>query len=251
MRITKAVLSIAAALVATAATGESSYRYEVDWGPAKLAELSFSLSEAGGETRLSGVGRSRGLLEIFGKFEVAQSTTYRPDGTALFRAEGAFGGRNGAREVEWPEAGEPVVLLDEGDRDDGPRTPIPEGELLGTVDPFFPIVDTLRKLDEGSGCGGLYRVFTGQSRFNILIIDRGVEMLPADRDWTFGGDARRCQMHFTRIGGFPVKRSFWRVRESEVTRDLWIAPLGDRHVPVRLKVDWPLGYATGRIVLDD
>lgn len=78
----------------------------------------------------------------------------------------------------------------------------------------------------------------------------GSDRLDADRDWTYSGEAVRCVMRFRRVGGFPVERTGWTQEEDDVTRHVWFARLDDgRYGPVRMRVSWPLGYATARIDL--
>ncbi len=111
-------------------------------------------------------------------------------------------------------------------------------------------VESQKKRVEGGDCAGVYRVFTGTARFDVIMASAGRETLEAERNWTYEGDAARCTMRVKRVGGFPVENKGWTQEEKDVTRTLWFARLDDgRHAPVKMRVSWPLGYATGRIDL--
>ncbi len=231
---------------------ERVYRFAVDWGPAPLAELSVRREEKGGVIRVEGEGRSVGLVSVFADFLVRQDAAYGPDGAARVSTESRWGDRRAARTVSYAPGAKPEV---ETHLDTGPnreRTPIPEGELVGAVDPLRPMIDALRSLDAGGGCGGGWRVFSGSTRFDVTMTPAGRDQLAADRDWTYSGDAVSCDMRFHRVGGFPVEDSGWSQDEADVTRRIWFARLDDgRYGPVRMQVSWPLGYATARIDLRD
>jgi hypothetical protein len=160
------------------------------------------------------------------------------------------GGATERRAMDWTAAGLPVVLAaGEPDEDDGPLTPIPEGETLGTVDPFAPVLGALARLDAGQDCAATWRVYDGTRRYDVSMTDLGDETLEGDRDWTYAGPARKCRILFKRIGGFSADRPP-RAPESDYTRLIWFAPLdAGRHLPVRFRAEWSLGYATARIAL--
>ena len=227
------------------------WRYAVDWGPAALAELSVRLTEDGDETILTGDGRGAGLLLFFSDFELSQTGRYGPEGPREFIARGRVGDERTDRRVIFAPGETPVseVLAAPPGDDDEPRTPIPDGALMGAVDPMFPILSAMRSIDGGGGCAGDHRVYTGRSAFQMTLRDLGPEMLEADRDWTFAGPARRCSISMKRIGGFRLKSNWWDQDEADVTRDIWFAALPGGTAPVRMQIEWPLGHAVGRIDL--
>ncbi|MFT4795690.1 MAG: hypothetical protein ACJAVR_000768 [Paracoccaceae bacterium] len=246
--------SAVAATPATAAAapldGARTWRYAVNWGPAALAELSVTLTEGLGETVMSGDGQGAGLLLLFSDFELSQTGRYGPEGPREFTASSRVGDKRTNRRVTFAPGQTPVTETLAAPADDNePRSPIPEGALIGAVDPMFPILSAMRKLDAGGDCAGDHRVYTGRSAFQMTLRDLGPEVLTADRDWTFSGPAHRCSVSLARIGGFRLKSNWWDQDEADVTRDIWFAALPGGTAPVRMQIEWPLGYAVGRIDL--
>lgn len=226
------------------------WRYAVDWGPASLAELTITLTQEGDETVLFGAGHGAGLLMMFSDFSVTHTGRYGPEGPREFVARGSFGDEHTDRRVTFVPGKEPLTetLVAPSD-DDEPRTPIPDGALTGAVDPMFPILSAMRKIDAGGGCEGDHRVYTGRSAFQMTLRDLGPETLEADRDWTWSGPAQRCSITMRRIGGFRLKTNWWDQDEADVTRDIWFAALPGGAAPVRVRIEGPLGFAVGRIDL--
>ncbi|MEO0678958.1 MAG: DUF3108 domain-containing protein [Pseudomonadota bacterium] len=247
---TPAAAQMAAAAAAMRGEPDRVLDYQVDWGPLKLAEVSFRVSDDDGAVVLDLQGESKGLAAMVADFKVEQKVVYGTDGMRRFESLGSFDARTSRRVVRWDsEAAAPVVTID-ASADDGPRTPIPAAELTPTVDPAFPLIDALRRVGEGGDCSSRYRVFDGERRFNIIIEDEGDDVLEGDRDWTYAGPARRCRLRFQRVGGFLVESDApVQAEENEYDRTVWLARLPDGMAPVRLRVSWPLGYATGRIDL--
>lgn len=239
-------LVLAAALTAAlpaAATERLDLSYSVEWGPVALAEVRFVLQRGAGVTALDAGAATVGAADAFAGFAMQQAVRYRGPGDTLYVAIMDRGDGPEQRLVAW-EGGVPVRV--EAPLPEEELTPIPEGEMAGTVDPAFPWLDTLDRLDAGQGCGGTYRVFDGIRRLDVTVIPAGPEALEDDRGWTYEGPAVACRLAFRRVGGFPVERE---TVESDYSRTIWFAEIGGGHVPVRLSVEWPLGYATARIDL--
>lgn len=227
-----------------------SFAFHVDWGPLKLAEVSFVYRETDeGRIELTGFAESVGLGAFVSDFETEQRVVY-DKGERTYESIARWKKTKRSRMlVNWDASGDPEVELYETTvKKPKPITPIPDGGLENTVDPAFPVLDTLRRMAEGESCDGTYRVYDGIRRFDIRIASDGEEVLEADRDWTYDGLADRCTMEFTRIGGFRIEPSK-NAPKGEIERVIWIAEVQGVPAPVRLSVSWPLGYATGRIDL--
>jgi len=241
----------AAAAVGGDAAGTKRFTFNVDWGPVHLAEVEFVVDHGTERVTLSGAGRSTGLAAMLADFEVTQRSVYAKDGAMRrYEATARWGDRTSRRALRWDgapgEAGAPSVEL--ASTDPEPLTPVPAPELEGTVDPAWPIWDSLQRIAAGGGCDARYRVYDGVRRFDVALEDAGVETLEQDRDWTWGGEALVCRLRFERVGGFPEDGER-RAEESEYERLLYVARTEEGAIPVRLRVQWPLGYATARIDL--
>lgn len=242
------LLCLAAALIAPMPLAHADeprrLRFAVEWGPVPLAEVEFVLARGDGLTALDGSARTVGAADLFAGMAVTQSIRYSPPAKALYISLWDDGdGSARQRIVAW-DGGTPVRI--EAPPPEEELTPIPEGELEGTVDPAFPWLDTIARLDAGGRCTGAYRVFDGVRRLDLTLTDLGAAMLEDDRGWTYSGPAVACGLEMRRVGGFPPERD---VAESDYDRVMWFARVGGAHMPVRLSVEWPLGYATARIDL--
>lgn len=230
--------------------GERRWMFHVDWGPVKLADVEIRVTAEDGRVELAGAGRSVGLAAMVADFEVSQRSVY-VDGRRRYEATARWDDRDSRRRVRWdgaPQDGaRPSVEV--ASTDPRPLTPIPSEALAGTVDPAFPVWDTLRRIERGGDCGARYAVYDGVRRFDLILEDRGRETLERDRDWTWGGEARVCRLKFERVGGFPEDAER-ETEESEYERLLYIGEVDGAPTPVRLRVQWPLGYATARIELN-
>jgi hypothetical protein len=252
-----ALLAVAAAAQGTAAAalapqggaGARELAYHLDWGPLPLAEIRIRL-EAGadGGRTLTAQAESLGVARLFADFAVEQTSRAQADGSRFYVSEGRWGGEARRRLVAWPGPEARPRVDHAGNPPEGPRTPIPEAELEGVVDPGTAILRMLDRVAAGEGCGGTWRLYDGVRRLDLTVTDEGTERLEADRDWTYSGPARRCRLNFARVGGFEADEPR-ETAESDYDRRLWIAELPGGVAPVRLSVSWPLGAAVGRLDL--
>ncbi|MEL6232872.1 MAG: DUF3108 domain-containing protein [Pseudomonadota bacterium] len=244
--------ALLAALIAAAPTAEAEaserLAFRVDLGILSVARGELNIRRDGPVTRMNGAATAFGLGALFSSFSVRNSVHYLADGSRRVKVEVISGSDRSLRDMAWAADGTPVVLAaGEEDPDGGPLTPIPAGETQDTVDPFFPILDMMARLDKGLDCAGTYRIYDGTRRYNLRFADLGTAELNGDRNWTYSGPANRCSMHFIPVGGFEQDREF---TEDEIDRQIWFARFDERFVPVRFAVDWALGTAVARIDLD-
>ncbi len=236
-------LAVSAPAPAVASDTSRTLSYAVEWGPVPLAEVRFALTTAGPLTQFDAHAWSTGAADVFSSFEMRQSVRYSFPEKRVYVSAGSFGGDPKVRIVGWE--GAEVVRTDVPPPEEE-LTPIPAGETVGTVDPAFPWLDTLARLDGGESCDATYRVYDGTRRMDITLSGLREEVLEADRGWTYAGPAVACRLTFRRIGGFSIDRE---VEEQDYERVIWFARIDGAFAPVRLRVEWPLGYATARIDL--
>ncbi|MEC9435695.1 MAG: hypothetical protein VYD87_22545 [Pseudomonadota bacterium] len=262
-----------AAAPAAPALRDQRLSFRLDWGPAQLARIDLRLLDDGARRVAEAQGAPEGVGGVFADFELRQRGEIRADGARRFDARSRFGDEASTRAVRWGGPDAAAEVLDAGPPPEAPLTPIPPGEMSGAVSPAEAALAMLDQAAAGEGCGGLHRMFDGVRRLNMTVIDEGPDRLEADRDWTYSGPAHRCRIRFERIGGFPAEdddaaappargrgdrdgpsgfgRSRSRTAESDYDRLLWLAPLPGGMAPVRLRIEWPLGYVTARIDLGE
>lgn len=246
MRPARLLLALLCLAVPATAGAANRIAFKVDWGPIAVAEAEVTIRREAGRTWMNGRAAARGLGALLSGFTLSNAVRYGPEGREI-RVEILREGATDLLEMAWTPGGDPVILA-AGEPEEEPLTPIPPGELAGTVDPFFPFLDMMARLDSGGDCTRAYRVYDGTRRYDLTFADQGSEAVEADRRWTYDGPARRCSLHFQRIGGFEVAEDR-PVREAEIDRRIWFARLDGAHVPVRFAVDWALGTAVARIDL--
>ncbi|MAS42177.1 MAG: hypothetical protein CML46_17080 [Rhodobacteraceae bacterium] len=260
--------------------------FHLDWGPAPLARIEMRIREDGPPDARRRVAEARGepvgLAGLLSDFRLTQRGEILPDGARRFDATSNMDGEDVTRSVRWAGPDAAPEVLDSGPPPERPMTPIPAGELDDVVSPSGAALALLDQVAAGEGCDAEFRMFDGVRRLNMTVIDEGPDRLERDRDWTYAGPAHRCRIRFERIGGFPaeaaddapgplsgrgglrdgggrdgasggVASSIWprRVAEEDYDRLLWLAPLPAGLSPVRLRVEWPLGYVTARIDLEE
>lgn len=251
-RLRAPLAALLAALIGAAPLGQAAaserLAFRVDLGVLSVARGELNIRRDGLVTRMNGAATAFGLGALFSSFSVRNSVHYLADGSRRVKVEVISGSDRNLRELAWAADGTPMVLAaGVEDPDDGPLTPIPAGETQGTVDPFYPVLDMMVRLDKGLDCAGTYRVYDGTRRYNLRFADLGAGELDGDRKWTYSGPAHRCSMHFIPVGGFEQDREF---TETEIDRRIWFARMDEGFVPVRFAVDWALGTAVARIDLD-
>jgi hypothetical protein len=222
--------------------------FRLDWGPVPLAEVRVRLYRTPEARVLHAEAESLGVASLFADFDVRQAAVQRADGERSFVSDVRWSRESRRRSVHWPHPGATPQVDHAGVPPEGPLTPIPPGELAGAEDPAAALLSLLDQVSAGQGCGGTWRLFDGVRRMDMTVVDEGRDRLEADRDWTYAGPALRCRLHFERVGGFEADEPR-ETAERDYDRLLWIADLPGGPAPVRLRVSWPLGFATGRIDL--
>lgn len=119
----------------------------------------------------------------------------------------------------------------------GPNDQVPAELRRGAIDPPSALFAVTRLMSQDGQCQGRMRVFDGRRRYDVVLTDRGREVLPANDYSAYRGNAIRCDFHFEPIVSEYVaqpdhKRRFRSGRA-------WFAELfpGRPVVPVRLEID--------------
>ena len=150
-----------------------------------------------------------------------------------------------------PNESKPSVDVYRSKPRDYELTPVPEASIAETVDPFTPVFEIGRRLDETRRCEGSYRVFDGVRRYDLQIQDGGSTTLTSDDPANFQGPARRCDITLARIGGFSTKKGLFKFGESEITRTLYLGQIRGHWLPVRFEVSAPIGSAVARLAISN
>jgi hypothetical protein len=224
--------------------------YEIDWGPVTLADATVELLDSGDVRSVSADVASRGVGAWFSDFQSTLEIMRTSDGTQILNGGSTWDDALSNITVMWlPTEPKPSVDYYRSKPRDYEITPIPEESIIDTVDPFTPVFDVGRRLDQTERCEGSYRIFDGVRRYDLEIQDGGLVTLTADSTANFTGPARRCDITLTRIGGFSTKTGIFRFGESEITRTLYLGQIRGHWLPVRFEVSAPIGTAVARLAL--
>jgi len=225
-------------------------KYEIDWGPVTLADATVELLDSGDIRSVTADISSRGVGAWFSDFQSTLEIMRTSDGTQILNGGSTWDDTLSNITVMWlPNESKPSVDLYRSKPRDYELTPVPEASIADTVDPFTPVFEIGRRLDDTQRCEGSYRVFDGIRRYDLQIQDGGVTTLTSDDALTFNGPARRCDIALTRIGGFSTKKGLFKFSESEITRTLYLGQIRGHWLPVRFEVSAPIGSAVARLAV--
>lgn len=245
----KAWLFVAALSTSTVAFDGQPLYYEIDWGPVTLADVKVELLDSGDVSSVTANIKSRGAGAWFSDFRSTLEILYARDGTKLLNGESTWGDALSSITVIWPASGTlPTVDLYRSEPRDYELTPVSEESTKNTVDPFTPVFEIGRMLDDTKKCVGFYRVFDGVRRYDLRIRDGGLQTLETNVLGNFNGSMRRCDITVNRIGGFSKKKGWLRFTESEIRRTLYLGRIRGYWLPVKFEISAPLGKAVARLI---
>ena len=225
-------------------------QYEIDWGPVTLADATVELLDSGDIRSVSADISSRGVGAWFSDFQSTLEIMRISDGTQILNGGSTWDDTLSNITVMWlPNESKPSVDLYRSKPRDYELTPVPEASIADTVNPFTPVFEISRRLDETQRCEGSYRVFDGVRRYDMKIQDGGLTTLTSDDAANFNGPARRCDITLTRIGGFSTKKGLFKFGELEITRTLYLGQIRGHWLPVRFEVSAPIGSAVARLAV--
>jgi len=222
--------------------------YEIDWGPVTLADVKVELLDSQGVRSVTADIQSRGAGAWFSDFRSTLEILHSRDGIKLLNGKSTWGDTRSNITVMWPASGSmPTVDLYRSEPRDYELTPVPEESTLNTVDPFTPVFEIGRMLDNTEKCIGFYRIFDGVRRYDLKIQDGGLQTLETKGPSNSGDFVRRCHITVKRIGGFSTKKGWFRSTESEIHRTLYLGRIRGYWLPVRFEISAPLGKAVARL----
>lgn len=129
-------------------------------------------------------------------------------------------------ELNWAEDGALSVISTPPQRPDGRVEATPE-QMKGAMDPVSAVVAVLSRGSQG--CTGSIPAFDGRRLYNLVLDNKGEEVLPQTDYNIYHGPAIRCEVTFQPVAGFPVREQragFWNARDNSDKRNpliIWIA----------------------------
>ena len=125
---------------------------------------------------------------------------------------------------------------------DDDRDPVTPAEMNGSLDPSSALLAMSRRIAAGGGCDGRVPVFDGRRRYDVVVVDRGTELVPGGDD-LFSGPALRCDFTIVPIAGYVRRPSDPdHLKHRFRTGHAWFAEVvpGAPAVPVRIEMQGDL-----------
>lgn len=206
------------------------------------AALEFAVRERGYVVRFN--AESQGLIKLLFNwgFELEAQGTFVAGTTpgiqpTRYQSRRYSRGSHVARHVRF-HAGVAETILPAGT--DPYPFPVPAEERTDVLDPASALLAAGVVLARTGRCDQTLRVFDGKTRSNMVLTDRGEELLSFSDTVDQRSIARRCSFRSHRVAGYSESQ----VRKPPVEGDMWFLPHSDSlMLPVRLETPTRLGTA--------
>ena len=206
------------------------------------AALEFAVMERGYVMRFN--AESQGLIKLLfnwgfeleaqGTFVAGSTPGIRP---TTYQSRRYSRGSHVARHVRF-HAGVAEAILPAGA--DPYPFPVPAEERTDVLDPASALLAAGVVLARTGRCDQTLRVFDGKTRSNMVLTDRGEELLSFSDVVGGRSIARRCSFRSHRVAGYSERQ----VQKPPVEGDMWFLPHSDSlMLPVRLETPTRLGTA--------
>lgn len=225
----------------------SALEYRFHWGKVPVANFKLTLPSV--ESQVVRVeGSTVGLVGKIFNYDGAIESDYSDMKSVVFRLSGTDNDFEEYRTINfYPDRPAEVVdFLDD-------ELPPPARELVEsmgiTVDPFRAMLALIG--DATEGCSGRYSVYDGKRHYKLGLAAGRRETLEADRDWTYAGEAIRCDLSISYMeSSVGNEQNPWFEEDSE-DRSVWLAEIDSKFVPVLIEMPGPIGRIVGRVNLLD
>lgn len=130
-------------------------------------------------------------------------------------------------EMSWAKDGALSVVSTPPQRPDG-RVEATAEQIKNALDPVSAVVAVLARGGQ-DGCSGRIPAFDGRRLYNLVMENKGEEVLTQTDYNIYHGPAIRCEVTFEPVAGFPEKEQragFWSARDNSDKRNpliIWIA----------------------------
>ena len=127
------------------------------------------------------------------------------------------------------------------------RLSVPPDMWAHTIDPLTMMLRILTRVSNEKACAGVYQVFDGRRRYNMVLTPGITSELQATASSVFTGDAQSCALTIERLGGFYRKKS--EIGRPLLSPILWLASPFENGLPVPVKFEAKSSFGVFRIYL--
>ena len=122
------------------------------------------------------------------------------------------------------------------------REPVSEHMRRGTLDLMSAIIGLIARLHRNEPCDGIFRVFDGRRRYDLIAKSLGNKTIPPNRYTPFSGAAIKCRLSINKIAGFKkLDSSDWKGLDRSARVGMGRPFVDVPPVPIRLMLETPIG----------
>jgi hypothetical protein len=184
--------------------------------------------------------------------QVAESQgQLRPDGVSptQHRSQAVFHGRQRSVEIDYNAGTVGDVRVQPPASEDEGRDEVSVEKRREAMDPISSILNAIRRISAGQGCGGRLPVFDGRRRYDLVLTDRSNR--PPGAPQLAGGPAQQVQCDFVyepiaghdRRNADPETKGKRRIQSGRVFAER----SGALIVPVRIEIDGDWGMTIAHL----
>ena len=165
------------------------------------------------------------------------------------RSQGEFRGRRRSVEIEYDAGKVNAVRVDPPPQDDDGRDEVSVERRREGMDPISAILNAIRRISAGQGCGGRLPVFDGRRRYDLVLTDRSTRPPGAPQLAGAPNDRVQCDFVYERIAGHerregdPETKNKRRIQSGRVFAER----NGTLIVPVRIEIDGDWGMTIAHL----
>lgn len=230
------------AIYSTAAFAELNYQFH--WGRVPVADFSLFLPTPDRQI-IKVEGETVGLIGKVFKYDGAIESDYSDMNSVIFSVSGEDNGFSEYRIIRF-SPDQPAEILEFLDDELEQPDPVLIESMGVTVDPLRVVMELL--INQGPAqCEGELSVFDGKRHYQLQLFAADEELLEADRDWTYSGNAKRCDIEVTYLESSGEEEQNPWYKDNSDQRSIWLAEVEGEIVPVRISMSGPVGKITGRL----
>ena len=227
------------------------YRIEAFGLPVGEAKL---VVELNGETyTVNARGRTTGITRLFAEGSGnVNATGALVDGVvkpAAFSQQFKEGDKKSSVDLVFAENRVDDVVIDPAPRRRSlaKRVPVTEAHMRDVVDPVSALLAAMAGPptgDEATACEKTVRVFTGETRFDIRLHDKGTSRYRGGKR-SFDGTAIVCGVEYVPVAGHKPDSKDVAFQVQNRDNEVWFARIGD--VGLLVPVLWRLKFRPGKV----
>jgi hypothetical protein len=245
-------LGLFAPTPASAAAPPLVLRYEAYALGLPVLVFDFRLDEGEADYDASGAIRAVGVLRLFASFTMRTESQGAIAADQLLPRKHETASRTRGKDrlahLDYPGDGSVAAVIAPPDDSGRPKPTVQQ--IAGTIDPLSAILAIGHNVARAGHCADTVAIYDGRRRYDMTLVDRGVERLEPSSRYGYAGEVRRCDVSVVKIAGFSFDQDY--SPHTERGR-VWLASPrpGTPPLPVRVEFDSDWGAISVRMTAID